>query len=289
MLRPTKTAPKNCPRADSAIPANSYPKQLLLSFSTHDEVPLTCPVVLEKMNITLGIPSDHEQLDPVQMKEFQAPGEMKPDIEKGYYMDESPNHLFAQRAPEPPLCVLQVTIRKPVTRPAMAAIVWSLFPYAVPIFCVLSFIRHAAVQAHTGQSIAGGHSGFILFYICLAIFGVLLNEKVLKRIIQEPRPIASACKGYGMPSGHSTNCYAWMVWHLIEILTHPSTSTFITIFLLCLTIFVLGPVPYARVYLQDHTPKQVMVGMAAGTIIGLLAAPTRLGLFPNAIPLWLDR
>ena len=241
------------------------------------------------MNVALGLPSDDEHLEPVPLKDFQAQPSRKPDIEQGFEIDESPNSLFAQFGPEAPMCVLQVTIRKPITRPAMAAIVWSLFPYAVPIFCVLSFIRHAALTAHAGQSVASGHSGFLLFYICLAIFGVLLNEKVLKRIIQEPRPIASACRGYGMPSGHSTNCYAWMIWNTTEILSHPSPSTFVTLFLLCLTIFVLGPVPYARVYLQDHTPKQVMVGMVVGTIIGLLAVPSRLWLFPHATPLWLDR
>ncbi len=202
-------------------------------------------------------------------------------------MDESPtNSLFAPLGAERPLCVLQVTIRKPLTPRSTAAIMWSLFPYAIPIFCILSFIRHAAISAKAGNSIVSGHSGFLLFYICLAIFGVLLNEKVLKRIIQEPRPAASGCKGYGMPSGHSTNCYAWMVWTIVEIFLHPCASLFVTIFLLCLTVFVLGPVPYARVYLEDHTPRQVLAGMSVGSILGLLAVPVRSVLFPNATPLW---
>jgi membrane-associated phospholipid phosphatase len=239
------------------------------------------------MNVTLGLPIGEDRLEPVPLKDFQAGQESKGDVEQGFDMDESPSSLFAQRPADAPMCVLQVTIRKPLTKASLAAIIWSLFPYAVPIFCILSFIRHAALSAHSGTSIASGYSGFLLFYICFAIFGVLLNEKLLKRIIQEPRPLASACKGYGMPSGHSTNCYAWMVWTLVEILSHPSPSSFVTVFLVCLTIFVLGPVPYARVYLQDHTPKQVLVGMVVGTILGLLAVPFRTTLFPHATPLWL--
>jgi membrane-associated phospholipid phosphatase len=239
------------------------------------------------MSVAVGLPID-DNYDPIPLRTFQRADDSDlSDIEKGFEIDDSPNSLFATPAEEQPVCVLQVTIRKPVTPGSMAAIAWSLFPYAVPIFSVLSFIRHAAEAAHRGESIAGGYSGFLLYYICLALFGVLLNEKVLKRIVQEPRPAASACKGYGMPSGHSTNCFTWMVWTLVEILSHPSPSAWFTIFLLCLTVFVLAPVPYARVYLQDHTREQVMVGMAVGTILGLLAAPIRLWLFPNATPLWL--
>lgn len=240
------------------------------------------------MNVTLGTPSEDESFDPIPLKDFQSDQQLtKPDIEQGFEIDDSPtNSLFAPVWEERPMCVLQVTIRRPLTPRSIAAIMWSLFPYAVPIFCILSFIRHAAVSARVGASIVAGHSGFLMYYIGLAIFGVLLNEKVLKRIIQEPRPAASACKGYGMPSGHSTNCYAWMVWTVFEIILHPSASLFVTIFLVCLAVFVLGPVPYARVYLEDHTPRQVLAGMAVGSLIGLLAVPVRSVAFPNATPLW---
>jgi membrane-associated phospholipid phosphatase len=238
------------------------------------------------MSIILGSPAESD-IDPIPLREFQQTVLKKGDIERGFELDDSPISLFAPQALEQPVCILQVTIRKPLTKGSIAAIMWSLFPYAVPVFSVLSFIRHALTAARQGDSIVGGYSGFLFFYICLAIFGVLLNEKVLKRLVQEPRPAASACKGYGMPSGHSTNCYAWMVWMVVEILSHPSASGWFTIFLICLTIFVMGPVPYARVYLQDHTPKQVLVGMVVGSIIGLIAAPIRLWLLAHATPLWL--
>ena len=241
------------------------------------------------MNFVVGTPSEDDSSGHFPLKNFQSNELTKQDVEQGFEIDESPsNSIFAPLGEVPPMCVLQVTIRKPLTPLSTAAITWSLFPYAVPIFCVLSFIRHAALAVRSGNSVTSGSSGFLLFYICFAIFGVLLNEKVLKRIIQEPRPSASACKGYGMPSGHSTNCYAWMVWTIVEIIVKPCASLFLTIFLLCLTVLVLGPVPYARVYLQDHTPRQVLVGMTVGTILGLLAAPFRHILLPHATPLWVD-
>ena len=242
------------------------------------------------VSVTLGL--QVENYEPVPLRDFDQRVARGVDVESGFEISESPSTtLFARSkvSQEPAISVLQVTIRRPFTLKSTAAITWSLFPYVVPIFSVLSFVRHSVAAVTRGESVASGYSGFILFYLILAIFGVLLNEKVLKRIIQEPRPAGSASKSFGMPSGHSTNCYAWMVWCIVEIMAHPSSSGWFTIFLICLSLLVLGPVPYARVYLEDHTPKQVLVGMAVGSIIGLIAVPVRVALFPHATPLWLPR
>jgi membrane-associated phospholipid phosphatase len=186
------------------------------------------------------------------------------------------------------ISVLQVTIRRPFTIISIMAILWSLFPYVVPLFSILSFMRNLVGAIIDSTSPFSGHSGFLLFFLLLAISGVLLNEHVLKKIFHEPRPAASASKSYGMPSGHSTNCYAWMIWSLMEIVVSPSTNAGFTIFLIVFDLAILGPVPYARVYLQDHTPKQVLVGCCIGIGIGLLAVPIRYALFPHAVPLWIS-
>ena len=150
-------------------------------------------------NVTLGLPLDHMEDIPLKSKGHQSPRDL--DIESGLYeFDRSPLTTGGQIVSmEPAISVLQVTIRKPFTIPSLAAITWSLFPYVVPVFSLLSFIRHSAVGLSHGVPISKGYSGFLLFYIFLAVFCVLLNEKVLKRIFQEPRPIGSASKSYGMP------------------------------------------------------------------------------------------
>jgi len=237
------------------------------------------------MNVTLGLPA--ENYEPVALRDFPDGSVKRFDIESGLSVDSSPLTVDSGNVSEPAISILQVTVRRPFTKKSIAAIMWSLFPYVVPIFTFLSFIRYAIISVGNGQAVTHGYSGFLFFYIIFAITCVLLNERVLKRVIQEPRPSGSASKSYGMPSGHSTSCYAWMVWCLVEIIAHPASSIALTIFLICLTLVVLGPVPYARVYLQDHTNRQVLVGMLVGTFLGLLAVPFRLWVFPYATPLWL--
>lgn len=238
------------------------------------------------MNVTLGIPTDTREHVPLKAKGEHSP--LDRDVEAAVFEVDSPQHRQDQLlALAPAISVLQVTIRKPFTIPSMLAITWSLFPYVVPVLSILSLIRHSAVGISHGLAITAGYSGFLMFYAILAIFCVFLNEKVLKRIIQEPRPTASASKSYGMPSGHATSCYAWMVWCIVEILAHPSNSGGFNFFLVWMCMFVLGPVPYARVYLLDHTGRQVFAGMVVGSVIGLLAVPIRAVMFPNAVPLWL--
>ncbi|KAI9843786.1 MAG: hypothetical protein M1838_002473 [Thelocarpon superellum] len=96
----------------------------------------------------------------------------------------------------------------------------------------------------------------------------------LKRWIKEERPRQMNGKGYGMPSSH-----AQFVWYfsvslvLFLLLRHqptPSTTHTPTTFQMRALLSVLalvgaGAVSASRVYLNYHTPKQVLVGCAAGT------------------------
>lgn len=226
------------------------------------------------------------EYEPVPLKRMLDGFDDDLDMELGFEIDVSPKR-DSSRPMDRGISILQVTIRRPFTVLSLMAIAWSLLPYVVPVFTILSFVRYMAIAIARGQSITGGYSGFLLFYLLLAISGVLLNEKVLKRIIQEPRPPGSASTSYGMPSGHATNCYAWLVWCLLELWTSRAHSEGLTWFLVLLAVMVLGPVPYARVYLQDHTKKQVLVGCLVGSLIGVVAVPARRIFFPLAVPLWL--
>jgi membrane-associated phospholipid phosphatase len=178
---------------------------------------------------------------------------------------------------------LQITIRRPYTSMSVLAILWSLIPYIISVSGVVTFAFLARGSITNGQAVYTGHSGFFLYYLVLAVSGVLLNEKVLKPRYKERRPPRSASRGFGMPSGHCTNSYAWMIWWILEAFIHPGISQFLVV---VSALILLAPVPFARVYLDDHTPRQALIGCVIGTCLGVAAIPIRSLIFPNAIPLW---
>ncbi|KAL1303976.1 hypothetical protein AAFC00_000422 [Neodothiora populina] len=104
---------------------------------------------------------------------------------------------------------------------------------------------------------------------------------VLKRLIKEERPHIHG-KGYGMPSSHAQFVAFFSVSLTLFLLlrhnphapgassTHIPTSVFER---LVLSVLVLGgafAVAQSRIYLNYHTPKQVLVGCAAGTVFALV-------------------
>ncbi|KIV92864.1 hypothetical protein PV10_04128 [Exophiala mesophila] len=100
----------------------------------------------------------------------------------------------------------------------------------------------------------------------------------LKRLIREERPRQMFGKGYGMPSSHAQFVAFFsvsltlflLVRHVPTTSTSYSPSTFQQRLLLSiLAIFCAGAVAASRVYLNYHTPKQVLVGVAAGVAFAL--------------------
>ncbi|KAL1970277.1 hypothetical protein VTN77DRAFT_5437 [Rasamsonia byssochlamydoides] len=101
---------------------------------------------------------------------------------------------------------------------------------------------------------------------------------VLKRWIREERPKQMYGKGYGMPSSHSQfvaffSCY-FVLFLLLRHAPNPSTSQHSTTFLerVALSILVCigaSAVSVSRVYLNYHTPKQVVAGCAAGILFAV--------------------
>jgi len=110
--------------------------------------------------------------------------------------------------------------------------------------------------------------------IVLMLGGQLFCEGInwiLKRLIKETRPSRHATgKGYGMPSSHAQFIYFFAsylsLWMLYRVRYLPRVQRH----LISGTVQILAfLVALSRVYLHYHTPRQVIVGVFAGSIIGI--------------------
>ena len=86
-------------------------------------------------------------------------------------------------------------------------------------------------------------------------------------------------KGYGMPSSHAQFVSFFSVsltlFLLLRHQPHPTATHSPTTFaqraaLSALALFSAGAVATSRIYLSYHTPKQVLVGCAAGAVFAVV-------------------
>jgi dolichyldiphosphatase len=101
---------------------------------------------------------------------------------------------------------------------------------------------------------------------------------LLKRWIREERPRQMYGKGYGMPSSHSQFVTYFSLSLSLFLLfrhapnpsaTHTPSSLLERTLLSLLACFCATAVAASRVYLNYHTPKQVLVGCAAGAVFAV--------------------
>jgi dolichyldiphosphatase len=103
----------------------------------------------------------------------------------------------------------------------------------------------------------------------------------LKRLIKEERPKQMYGKGYGMPSSHAQFvAYFSISLTLFLILRHtppkqpiPSHTPLNMVTRVGLSILAMACaslVAWSRIYLNYHTPKQVLVGYMAGAVSAVL-------------------
>ncbi|KAF2640763.1 DOLPP1 protein [Massarina eburnea CBS 473.64] len=101
----------------------------------------------------------------------------------------------------------------------------------------------------------------------------------LKRYIKEERPREMHGKGYGMPSSHAQFVTFFSItlslFLLFRHVPHPTEThtpfSFGQRFLLSVVALAsAAAVAFSRIYLSYHTPKQVLVGCAAGAIFAVL-------------------
>ncbi|GIJ89975.1 dolichyldiphosphatase 1 [Aspergillus pseudoviridinutans] len=97
----------------------------------------------------------------------------------------------------------------------------------------------------------------------------------LKRIIKEERPKQMHGKGYGMPSSHAQFVTYFAVYltlfllvrHVPTVPKPDTTSYFLMRAVLAAGVCLgSGAVATSRIYLNYHTPKQVLAGCAAGVL-----------------------
>jgi len=97
----------------------------------------------------------------------------------------------------------------------------------------------------------------------------------LKRWIREERPKQMFGKGYGMPSSHSQFVAFFSLYLALFLLRRHAPNPSITAVIERVVVSVLAGVAAAavsvsRIYLNYHTPRQVLAGYLAGSVFAVL-------------------
>lgn len=97
---------------------------------------------------------------------------------------------------------------------------------------------------------------------------------LLKRLIKESRPARIPGRGYGMPSSHAQFVAFWSVSVALFLLVrHRANGRSWPLAMRLAGVLggfvVAGAVAASRIYLSYHTPRQVLAGLAAGTVCAL--------------------
>ena len=135
-------------------------------------------------------------------------------------------------------------------------IFWSLIPYFLAVMLATTSLLFWS---------DGAFSPLILLGIT-----TVFNEGALKSIIRMDRPQGSCLYGlsYGMPSGHACTSISALSYLLLELhWDRPEISSPTKLAATAALVLFLAPVPFSRVYLQDHTPAQAGAGAAVGAAL----------------------
>lgn len=163
-----------------------------------------------------------------------------------------------------PFAILQVTVRPHDQRPlSILALSLSFLPWVVPLILLIDIF---ATQRFLS-----------LYAIVIAVFCAVLNEGLLKRLFNQPRPETSEVRYEdrtltpGMPSGHVLNSQTLAVWAILEVVASSSFSGAGDACSLVLLAALMVGVPWSRWYIGDHTWNQVLVALVIGTVFGVMA------------------
>ncbi|KGO68156.1 Phosphatidic acid phosphatase type 2/haloperoxidase [Penicillium italicum] len=98
---------------------------------------------------------------------------------------------------------------------------------------------------------------------------------VLKRLIKEERPKEMFGKGYGMPSSHAQFMTFFSIYLTFFLLfrhsqasasSYPNVAVLLRVLVMLALCIGAAGVAVSRVYLNYHTPRQVLAGCAAGFV-----------------------
>lgn len=107
-----------------------------------------------------------------------------------------------------------------------------------------------------------------LYAFCGQIANLVLN-KILKKIIQQPRPVDSELHDFGMPSNHAQFIGFFTFFYVAQLHLNSNILPIMyrkiyIVFLLFLCVIV----GYSRIYLSYHSPEQVVAGIITGALFG---------------------
>jgi membrane-associated phospholipid phosphatase len=101
--------------------------------------------------------------------------------------------------------------------------------------------------------------------LVVGFFMVIVVVKILKKIIQQPRPVGKALGGtYGMPSSRAATIF-FLITCILLFLKYPTPSTIIIMVIVAVSLCI------AKYLSRDHTIKQLVVGAGIGVAMGYLA------------------
>lgn len=180
--------------------------------------------------------------------------------------------------------VWQVTIRLPIQGPLhLIALMYGFVPFILPGVIVIHWI----ITRHFLD----------LYAICICLFAFVLNEFILKKLLDQPRPRQTANLDkngrikHGMPSGHVINSACILFWALCELcfsgpgFENEEDKKVTTTWLVVVCLLTL-PVPWARWHNSDHSVAQCTVSTILGAIIGPAGYYIRITHFPHHWKYW---
>jgi len=133
-----------------------------------------------------------------------------------------------------------------------------------------------------------------LYFLCFLGAGAIFNQWTLKQITEEGRPEGTCNLDCGMPSGHSYNallmytivildlayrlnpliCDATdcklFIWHFIPLANTETIDNNKFVGLVTFWSVIFLPIPFTRVWNDDHTMSQIFWGGLIGVIEGFL-------------------
>jgi len=182
----------------------------------------------------------------------------------------------------------QVTIRLPLDMNGLneLAILYGYLPFLIPGGLGIAFL----ITWH-----------FLYLYgVLISIVLVCINEAVLKKLCDQPRPDRTAHRDkdgkpkHGMPSGHVLNSTSIMVWSLLEVYLrgptqHNEEHVALTGIWLAAIFLAMFPVPWARWYNGDHSAAQCSVSLVLGLFVGIGAFLIRVHYFDPAWKPWSEQ
>ena len=120
---------------------------------------------------------------------------------------------------------------------------------------------------------AGRRRWRIAAYIATSVIGLTILMKIIKTIVQRPRPTVDRIipeSGFSFPSGHSVNAVAFYGALLVLAFFYLRRRWLKAIVMLVLAAEIVL-LPISRVYLGVHFPSDVTAGLLLGLVVMLTA------------------